>query len=178
MSHNLLLLVTGPAGVGKSTLAYEISAQLRAAGLAHVTLDSDELDRVWPLSGADQEELNRANLTAFWTNAAALGHHRLVLAGVFLDSDANRTWIDAAVPDAIVTRVVLDAPDEELERRIRGREIGSGAEAQLERTLAQARRFRLRNAGSPDVLATHGAAVAELARRVIDRSGWLAASST
>jgi hypothetical protein len=45
-----MLLVCGPAGVGKSTLGWEISDQLRAVGIAHAVLDSDELDRVWPLA--------------------------------------------------------------------------------------------------------------------------------
>jgi predicted ABC-type ATPase len=175
-SQTHILLVSGPAGVGKSTLGYEIGTQLRQAGVAHVILDSDELDRVWPLNGAEQEALNRANLAAFWINASALGHCRLVLVGVFLDPDANRTWIDAAIPGAKVTRIVLDAPDEELERRVRTREIGSGAEDQLTRTLVQAHNFRRRNAGSPDLMATNGVAVAELARQVIERSRWLLAA--
>jgi DNA polymerase III delta prime subunit len=174
-SQNHVLLVSGPAGVGKSTLGYEIAAQLRQHGLAHVLLDSDELDRVWPLSDSEQSELNRANLSAFWSNASALGHIRLVLVGVFLDPDANRRWIEAAVPDARVTRVVLDASNDELERRVRVREIGSGAVDQLTRTLSQASQFRLRNAGSPDVLDTNDVDVAELARQVIKRTGWIEA---
>ncbi len=40
-----VLLLSGPAGVGKSTLGWEIAAPLRRLGIAHVLLDSDELDR-------------------------------------------------------------------------------------------------------------------------------------
>ena len=141
-SHVHVLLVSGPAGVGKSTLGHEIAVQLRRAGVHRVLSDSDELDRVWPLSAEEQDALNRANLSAFWSNASALGHHRLVLVGVFLDLGANRAWIEAAIPNARVTRVVLDASNEELGRRVRAREIGSGAEDQLARTLQQARHFR------------------------------------
>lgn len=176
-SQNQILLVSGPAGVGKSTVAYEIATQLRRAGVAHVLLDSDELDRVWPLTNAEQDELNRANLTAFWSNASALGQHRLILVGVFLDPDASRPWVAAAVPAARVTRVVLDASNDELERRVRSREIGTAAEDQVTRTLLQANQFRLRNAGSPDVLATNDANVADLARRSIERAGWIATAS-
>jgi adenylylsulfate kinase-like enzyme len=71
-----ILLVSGPAGVGKTTLGWQISIQLRQANIAHVVLDSDELDRVCPLTEAEQQALNQANLAAFWANAAALGHHR------------------------------------------------------------------------------------------------------
>jgi ABC-type cobalamin/Fe3+-siderophores transport system ATPase subunit len=61
-----VLLLCGPAGAGKSTLGWEIAAQLRRLGIGHVLLDSDELDRAWPLTTAEQDQLNRANLTAFW----------------------------------------------------------------------------------------------------------------
>jgi cytidylate kinase len=176
-SHVHVLAVAGPAGVGKSTLGWEISAQLRQAGMAHVVLDSDELDRAWPLSDAEQEALNRANLSAFWANVSALGHSRLILVGVFLNPEASRDWIETAIPHASVTRVVLEASDDELERRVRAREIGSGVEDQLRRTLAQARRFRRRTAGMPDVLDTEGAAVADLARQAIERAGWADPSS-
>ena len=47
--------------------------------------------------------------------------------------------------------------------------IGSEADEQWERTLAQARGFRRRNA---DVLDTTGRAVPDLARQVIERTGW------
>ncbi len=168
-----VLLLSGPAGSGKSTLGWEIAAQLRRLGIAHVLLDSDELDRAWPLTGSEQDRLNRANLTAFWANAAALGHRRLVLIGVFLNA-AARDWITDCVPGASVTRVVLDAADDELERRVRAREIGSEAGQQWARTQAQSRRFRRRDDGSPDVLDTTGQAVTDLARRVIGRAGWAA----
>src|SRR5690349_13926488 len=133
-----VLLLSGPGGVGKSTLAWEIATQLRRLGIAHVLLDSDELDRAWPLTTAERDRLNRANLTAFWANAAALGHSRLIFAGVFLNAAAALDWVTACIPGATITRVVLVARDGELERRVRAREIGSEADEQWQRTLAQA----------------------------------------
>jgi AAA domain len=173
-SHVHILVLSGPTGVGKSTLSWEISAQLRQVGIAHVVLDSDELDRVWPLSAAERQALNQANLSAFWASASALGNSRLILAGVFLNFDADRAWIDPAIPDALVTRIVLDASDDELEQRVRAREIGSGTDDQLSRTLTQARLSRRRNSGSPDVLNTTGTAVADIASQAIQRAGWTA----
>lgn len=167
-----VLLLSGPAGVGKSTLGWEIAAQLRRLGVAHVLLDSDELDRAWPLSTAERDQLNRANLTAFWANAAALGHGRLIFVGVFLNAAAALDWVAGCISRASIIRVVLDTSDGELERRVRAREIGSEADEQWGRTLDQARGFRRRNAGSADVLDTTGMAVPDLARQVIERTGW------
>jgi hypothetical protein len=167
-----VLLLSGPGGVGKSTLGWEVATQLRRLGIAHVLLDSDELDRAWPLTAAEQDQLNRANLTAFWANAAALGHSRLIFVGVFLNTAAALDWVADCIPGASITRVVLDTSDVELERRVRAREIGSEADEQWERTLAQARRFRGGNAGSAEILDTTRRAVPGLARQVIERLGW------
>jgi predicted ABC-type ATPase len=167
-----ILLLTGPAGVGKSTLSWEISAQLRQAEIPHVVLDSDELDRAWPLSPSEREALNQANLAAFWTNASALGHHRLILTGVFLHSHDDRTWIEAAIPGATVTTIVLDASDQELERRIRSREIGAELDEQLTHPLKQSRRFRRRNTAPHGVLNTDALSLSQLARQAIKQIGW------
>jgi adenylylsulfate kinase-like enzyme len=121
-----VLLLSGPGGVGKSTLGWEVATQLRRLGIAHVLLDSDELDRAWPLTAAERDQLNHANLTAFWANAAALGHTRLIFTGVFLNAAAARDWIAGCIPAASITRVVLDTSDGELEQRVRIRESGYG----------------------------------------------------
>jgi AAA domain len=168
-----ILQIAGPAGVGKTTLAWEISVQLRRAGVSHVVLDSDELDRVWPLSESERESLNRANLSTFWANASALGHSRLILVGVFLRRGADRNWIARALPHSAVTRMVLEASDVELERRLRTREIGSGFEDQLRRTLDQAHQFRDLRRGGDDVVITDGREVRDLAREVIERARWI-----
>lgn len=48
-----IVLITGPAGVGKSTLCWEIGAQLTAAQIPHVIIETDELDRVFPRPRAE-----------------------------------------------------------------------------------------------------------------------------
>ena len=39
-----VLLITGPAGVGKTTIAAEVSHQLAEADVAHAMIDTDYLD--------------------------------------------------------------------------------------------------------------------------------------
>ena len=40
-----ILVISGAAGVGKSTTAFEVSHKLQAANVDHVLIDTDELDR-------------------------------------------------------------------------------------------------------------------------------------
>jgi adenylylsulfate kinase-like enzyme len=42
-----VLVIAGPAGVGKTCTANEVSQQLRAAGVAHAVVDTDALDDVY-----------------------------------------------------------------------------------------------------------------------------------
>lgn len=43
-----LVLLGGRAGVGKTSVAYEMSALLRAAGVAHCHIEGDVLDAAYP----------------------------------------------------------------------------------------------------------------------------------
>lgn len=43
-----VLVISCPAGVGKSSVAHEISLQLQAAKIDHALIDTDELDRMFP----------------------------------------------------------------------------------------------------------------------------------
>jgi molybdopterin-guanine dinucleotide biosynthesis protein len=69
------LLVTGPVGSGKTTVTFEMSNQLKAAGVAHAVVDTDELDRIFPPPADDPHKtlLTRRNLAAVWANLRAAG---------------------------------------------------------------------------------------------------------
>lgn len=168
-----VLALCGPGGVGKTTVAYEVSAMLRAAQVAHVALDADELDRAFPLTAAEQHTLVRSNLAAFWANAAAQGRTRLLLTGVFVDLEAATALIEAAIPGARPTFVRLDASDAELERRVRKREVGSGVDGQLARTRAAASLLRERPTEGRVAVVTDGRLVRAIAEDALAAAGWL-----
>jgi hypothetical protein len=170
-----ILLITGPAGVGKSTLSWEIALQLQHAGVPYAAIDTDELDRVFPAPPGDPTKaaLTGRNLHLLWSSFAALGHTRLILAGVMVDLDSDLPWITGAIPGATLTVVRLTARDDTLARRVRSREIGSGQNAQLQRTLAQASRIAAQPRDDVLLLATDGKTPAELARVVLRDTGWL-----
>ncbi|MEO3784012.1 AAA family ATPase [Actinocorallia sp. B10E7] len=139
MADATVVLICGPAGVGKSSTAYELSRQLAQADIAHALIETDELDRVhpWPPTGLDTAELSKRNLQALWTNYQALGHTRLILTGVFVDLTEPLGWIRQVLPRAgiVLVRLTADAPT--LRARVHKRELGPEAEKQWQRTLAQ-----------------------------------------
>ncbi|WP_198653131.1 ATP-binding protein [Actinocorallia populi] len=139
MVNVTVVLICGPAGVGKSSTAYEVSRRLAQADIAHALIDTDELDRVhpWPPPGLGTAELSRRNLQALWTNYEALGHTRLILTGVFVDLSGPLDWIRQAIPRARIVFVRLMADASTLQARVHRREIGTGAQEQWQRTLAQ-----------------------------------------
>ena len=176
-----ILLITGPAGVGKSTLCWEMSAQLAAANVAHAVIETDELDRVFPRPRPDDLErlrpgttdVSSINLAAIWSTYRALGHSRLIMSGVMVHLDLDRRWILAAIPGARITVVRLAATEPTILARLAQREIGSGAEEQAQRSLRQARRMAGEDAGGVFVLPTDGKLPEELARIILREVGWL-----
>lgn len=180
-----ILLITGPAGVGKSTLCWEMGGLLAAAGIAHAAIETDELDRVFPKPKAEElallapgaRDVSQLNLAALWRTYRALGHQRLLMSGVMLHVDFDKRWILAAIPDAQITVVRLHAGDETLLARLDRREQGAGRDAQIERSLRQSRRIRDEAGDGFLLIDTDGRLPAELARTVLAQSGWLEATN-
>lgn len=176
-----ITLITGPAGVGKSTLCWEMSAQLVAAQIAHAVIETDELDRVFPRpTSAELEKIrpgttdvSSINLAAIWSTYRALGHTRLIMSGVMMHLDFDRRWILAAIPDATITVVRLTGSDPTLLARLAQREIGSGANEQAQRSLRQARRMASEDAEGVLVVSTDGKTPMELAESVLRKICWL-----
>jgi ribose 1,5-bisphosphokinase PhnN len=181
-----ILLITGPAGIGKSTLCWEIGAQLAASQVSHAVIETDEIDRVFPPPAPEDLEkiapgtsdVSALNLAAIWSTYRALGHSRLIMSGVMLHVRHDLRWITAAIPDAQITIVRLHASESTLVERLDKREIGSGREAQIERSLRQAKRV----AGEPTtgllIVPTDGRSPQALAATVLREIGWLPDSAT
>ncbi|MFD4642423.1 hypothetical protein ACFWN2_34300 [Lentzea sp. NPDC058436] len=85
------LLITGPVGVGKTTIAEAVGDRFRETGTPHAVVDLDWLSKCWPAPSGDpfHFELQLRNLRAVARNHAKAGARRLVLAGV-VESRADR----------------------------------------------------------------------------------------
>jgi hypothetical protein len=120
-----VLLVTGPIGVGKTAVLHEADALLIASGAAHATVELEEVTRCWSdASKSSRSRLVYRNLAALWSNFAAVGASRLLLAGL-MEQRSDLRLVSEAVPGAVVTVVRLHAPLPVLEKRIRLREPAS-----------------------------------------------------
>jgi hypothetical protein len=63
--------------------------------------------------------LSRRNLEALWRSLPDLGHTRLSLSGVMLDTDSSLTWILESLDDPIIAVVRLLASDDTIRGRMR-----------------------------------------------------------
>lgn len=170
-----VLLIGGRSGVGKTTVGYEVSAQLQTALLAHCLIEGDNLDQAFPAPADDpvRTRMTEANLAALWGNYAALGYRRLIYTNTV--SVLEPEMIARAVGGGPrIVAVLLTAGEATARQRLGAREIGSGLDAHVSRSAAMAE--HLEAAAPPPVVRvpTDGRSVTDIAREVLDVTGWAA----
>lgn len=141
-----LVLISGPVGVGKTSVAQELSTLLASNSIAHTFVDLDALTHTYPRPREDPfgQDLALKNLRAVWANAQDYGPRLLLIARV-IETKVGAAKIAEAVKAGKCTIVQLSACDATLLERVRKREIGSGrawheARAlELSRTLSETR---------------------------------------
>ena len=167
-----VLLITGPVGVGKTTVALEVSTLLEGAAVPHACVDMDSLRWCYPSPPHDpfRTALGLQNLAAVWANCRAAGAERLVLASV-IESRDELAGYHAAVPGAAILVVRLRASVATLADRVARREVGAGREWHIRRAAelaAQMDRDRVEDI----VVETEDRSVPAVAREVLARSAW------
>jgi len=136
MSVVPVLLISGPVGVGKTSVGFALSDLLCEQGVSHTFIDLDQLSYTYPRPQGDRfgSQLGMQNLRDVWRNAIAAGSQNLIIASVI------ETWADVedirrVVPGADVMVCQLRASKETLEARVRKREIGKGLDWHLRRAV-------------------------------------------
>jgi len=167
-----VLIVTGPVGAGKTSVAFECLEVLDEQGIAAAMVDA-ELVYFHPAPADDQqkERVAEAALAALWPLYAAQGIERLLLARV-IEKPSHLELVRSAVPDARIQVAWLDVPAERIAERLGAREIGSA----LDWHLARSEEIR-RNAAQHDLFdfAVNGdRPVREVALDVLDGAKWIA----
>ena len=110
-----LLVISGPVGVGKTTVGNELSTSLERRRVAHTFIDLDTLAETYPRPPGDRfgNRLALLNLRDVWINCAAAGSRNLIVARVVETRDALvgtdvAEWF-ARIAGAIVIDQTLDA---------------------------------------------------------------------
>jgi hypothetical protein len=173
--HPEALLIGGRAGVGKTTVAWEVSAVLRRSAVAHAVVDGDFMGQVHPAPEGDplRSGITEANLTAVWANFAACGYRRLIYTNTVSVLPAATGMFERAMGGGVrIVRVLLTATDATARERLVRREIGSELEEEL---AGSARKARLLDRDAPAHVVrvpTDGRTVADIAEEVLAATGW------
>jgi hypothetical protein len=160
-----VLVVTGPVGVGKTTVGWEIAEVLEERDIRYCFFDPDAL-HFHPRPPDDRfgYRVSLAALDAAWP---LMGVERLIIPIVV----ERRSALDHFA-DAEVTVVRLTAPADVLEQRIRKREIGAGLDWHLARS-AELTAHWSEHPVEDFVVETEGRTVREIADEIVARSRWI-----
>lgn len=168
------ILVTGPVGVGKTTLIGEMGMVLADAGIPHATVDFDQLTATFP-RGADDDgwgtKIGLANLKAIWRNYKRGGAERLLIARVIGSRD-ELAGFRAAVPGAEITVVRLRAPVRTLQARVRRRGPGGDMKWHVARAAELAPlmdKWQVQDM----IVETEGSTPQALALEILSNLGWI-----
>ncbi|MBC7274851.1 MAG: hypothetical protein H5T76_40150 [Streptomyces sp.] len=175
MEHPQVLLIGGRAGVGKTTVGWEVSAILRSEAVAHAVIDGDFMGQVHPApeNDPDRAQITECNLTAVWANFARRGYRRLVYPNTTrVLPEATGMFERAMGPGVRIVRVLLTASDATARERLTGRELGSELEHELAGSIRKARLLDERAPAQAVRVATDGRLVVDIARQVVALTGW------
>lgn len=120
-----VLLIAGPTGVGKSTIGFQVYADLVKGrlGAGYADLEQIGFVRQAPSPALEVHRLRARNLAAIWRNYRAAGATRLVATGPIEDRAALQVYADE-LPAATVKLCRLRAAHDQLSQRILSRGAG------------------------------------------------------
>ncbi|NBE55385.1 hypothetical protein [Streptomyces boluensis] len=170
------LLIGGRAGVGKTTVGWEVSAMLRAAAVRHCVIEGDYLGQAHPAPEGDPRRsgITERNLTAVWSNYTELGYRRLIYTNtVSVLPETAGMFQRALGQDVRLVRVLLTASDTTTEVRLTSREVGSELETELSSSYRKARLLDEHAPRDTVRVATDGRSVVDIAKDVVAATGWL-----
>lgn len=167
------LLITGPVGVGKTTVAGAIADQLAAARRATGLIDLDALRWVYPRPAGDPHHvaLGLRNLAAVAANYRRAGATCLILVDIF-EARSHLAGYREAIPGAAIQVVRLHAAPATIAARITGRETSQDSrDWHLRRAVELAALFA-RERPEDILIDTDGKAPAAIAAEILARAGW------
>lgn len=169
-SSSEALLIGGRSGVGKTSVGYEIHAQLSTADVRHCLIEGDNLDQAYP--PPCEHGLAERNLALMWRNYRELGYRRMVYTNTASVRVVDELTI-AMADQPRVTAVLLTATDATAHRRLAGREIGTMLQWHRDRSDIAAGELDDLTPGWVHRVATDDRPVSDIAAEIIALTGWM-----
>ena len=167
------ILITGPVGVGKTTVASDVSWIAETAQVPHGGIDVDGLTWMYPYPPSS---VAYDNVGAVWKSYRQAGATHLILAQVIY-SRADLNGFYPVIPDATITVFRLRAELPTLLARVGQRER-EGPGQRVHSRQAEELFRQMEQASVEDYLIeTEGRSAHEVAREIFDLSGWDRASA-
>lgn len=118
-----VLVISGPVGVGKTTVSDAISEILSSKSIHHAVIDLDNLRYAFPRPSNDwfHSALGYKNLAAVWKNYKEVGTTCVIIPNV-MEQRSDIEHIKKAIPGARVTVVRLQASLKIIHNRLKDRE--------------------------------------------------------
>jgi septum formation inhibitor-activating ATPase MinD len=165
------VFIGGRSGVGKTSIGFEIHAQLSAAGIRHCLIDGDYLDMAYPPPW--EHGLAERNLAMMWSIYRALGYRRLVYLNTASVLPEVVDSLTAAMGDGpTVCGVLLTCTQESARERLSRREIGSTPAAHLASSTDMASQLQRGAPSWVHRITTDDRTVADIAAEVIELIAW------
>ena len=164
-----ILVLHGSPGSGKTTVGNAMADILRQAGVPHLLLEIDELERIYP---EDDPFIKWRILASIWPNYHPLGEIKVILP-VLIDTAEDLRQLRAAVPARSVTICELWAGEAILHDRVTAREPNEFWQSKL-RGLVD--KYGQRDAGQQfgDFrVPTDERSAESVAREILEHLGWM-----
>ncbi len=167
MAIEEVLLIGGPAGVGKTSVGWEVAVQLNRLEIGHWHLEGDVLDAAWPRPADDQDGLRMTvnTLRAMAAVFAGEGYKRCVY--VQTASVIGSHLVTKALGEVHMAGVLLTASEATRFQRLSSREIGSDLDRHLVSTRRMAERLEHESPEWVIRIPTDDRTVAAIAKDVI-----------
>lgn len=168
-----VLVLTGPVGVGKSSVASVVSDVLADHAIPHAAVDLDWLRWCRPSPSDDpfHTSLGLRNLRLVWEQYRRSGAERAIVIDI-LESPAMLAAYRAAIPGALVTVVRLHARLETIHRRLQQREVGASLVWHQNRASELSTQME-RDALEDIRIDTDDKAIEDVAWEVLRETGWV-----
>lgn len=168
-----VVLISGPVGVGKTSVGNEVAKVLERNRTPHTFIDFDQIRYTYPRPDDDPwgNQLGFANLAAIWGNCSRSGSLNLVVSYVVEDISFINMLLEV-IPEAEVKTMQLSASLETLEARLSVREIGSGLNWHISRSAELADSLAEVITPSDYRINTDRRTVIEIAEEIVKKIDW------